>query len=457
MDRLSGAPAGRPERTQHKAFGELAAVWGILDRLGVADAIDAVCGSRRSDAGASVGTYLALATLNRVVAPCSKLAFEQWWATTAGPRFTKVPVAATDHRRFWDAMDNLDTAKLAAAEAAIAATMTAEFGLDLSGLALDMTNFATFIDSAGDRAPIAKRGHAKQKRNDLRLVGLALVVTRDGAIPVTSHAYPGNRPDVTQFGEVLDELTSRYAALLDTHGDGDTADGDGDTAHMAPLGPTVVFDAGQNSAANFAHLAETGLHFVGSLPPGSFPDLLAIPARRRHPVDPHKYPGLSAYDTRALVFGADRRVVLTHSANLHTKQAAGFDQTLAKTTRDLGELAATLARGKTRRRLDAVQAEVHLLSKKQVRATESRRPASTVPRVTAPDEHGHRHSPRPPMPHQMQLGGLGRPSRYRATPPARRSPTPPVEQRRSTPSSRSTRTALPTLSGAACDSDRVPS
>jgi transposase len=353
MDRLSGAPAGRPERTQHKAFGGLAAVWGILDRLGVADAIDEVCGPRRSDAGASVGTYLALATANRVVAPCSKLGFEQWWATTAGPRFTKVPVAATDHRRFWDAMDNLDTAKLAAAERAIAATMTAEFGLDLSGLALDMTNFATFIDSANDRAPIAKRGHAKQKRGDLRLVGLALVVTRDGAIPVTSHAYPGNRPDVTQFGAVLDELTSRYAALFDTHGDRDPQDKD-----KTQPGPTVVFDAGQNSAANFAHLAETGLHYVGSLPPSNFPELLAIPARHRHLVDPHKYPGLSAYDTHALVFGADRRVILTHSANLHTKQAAGLDQTLAKATRDLGELAATLARGKTRREPDAVLAEV---------------------------------------------------------------------------------------------------
>ena len=164
VDRLSGAALGRPERTQHKAFGDLAAVWGILDRLGVADAIDAVCGPRRSDAGASVGTYLALATANRVVAPCSKLAFEQWWATTAGPRFTKVPVAATDHRRFWDAMDALDTVKLAAAEAAIATAMVTEFGLDLFGLALDMTNFATFIDSANEAAPIAQRGHAKQKR-----------------------------------------------------------------------------------------------------------------------------------------------------------------------------------------------------------------------------------------------------------------------------------------------------
>ena len=46
----------------------------------------------RSDAAATVGTvgtYIALATANRVVAPCSKLAFADWWATTAGPRWVK--------------------------------------------------------------------------------------------------------------------------------------------------------------------------------------------------------------------------------------------------------------------------------------------------------------------------------------------------------------------------------
>ena len=47
-----------------------------------------------------------------------------------------------------------------------------------------MTNFATYIDSANDRAPIAQRGKAKQKRNDLRLVGLGLVVSTDGGIPL---------------------------------------------------------------------------------------------------------------------------------------------------------------------------------------------------------------------------------------------------------------------------------
>ncbi len=105
-------------------------------------------------------------------------------------------------------MDALDEARLAEAERAISTAMVTEFGLDLSALALDITNFVIFIDSTNGRAPIAQRGHAKQKRVDLRLLGLGLVVTRDGALPVTSHAYAGNRPDVTQFPDVIAELRS---------------------------------------------------------------------------------------------------------------------------------------------------------------------------------------------------------------------------------------------------------
>ena len=181
-------------------------------------------------------------------------------------------------------------------------------------------------------------------------------MTRDGAISIASHAYAGNRPDVTQFASVLDELTTRYAALFDSHGNGD---GGGGTVQ----GPTVVFDAGQNSAANFAHLAESGLHFVGSLPPSDFPDLLALPARRRSTVDVEKFPGLSAYDTRAVVFGTDRRVVLTHSPTLHAAQSRSFDQTLAKTLQTLSELADTLARGKTRRNRTAVLANITAITR----------------------------------------------------------------------------------------------
>jgi transposase len=121
---------------------------------------------------------------------------------------------------------------------------------------------------------------------------------------------------------------------------------------------TVVFDAGQSSAANFAHLAEVGLRFVGSLPPSDHPQLLAIPARRRRAVDAERYPGLTAVEARASALGADRRVVLTHSPNLHAKQAAGLEQTLGKAVRALSETASVLQRGKGRRDRAGVETEI---------------------------------------------------------------------------------------------------
>ena len=139
-----------PERTRHLAFGDVAAAWSVIERLGVAEIIDEVTGSRRADAAASVGTYLAMAALNRVVAPCSKLAFADWWATTAADRWIKIPAAALDHRRFWDAMDAVSAEQLTEIERRIGQATADRFGLDLSALVLDMTNFATFIDT-GER------------------------------------------------------------------------------------------------------------------------------------------------------------------------------------------------------------------------------------------------------------------------------------------------------------------
>ena len=73
------------------------------------------------------------------------------------------------------------------------ATMIERFGLDVSAVALDMTNFATYIDTGNDKADLAQRGKAKQKRADLRLVGLGLVVTRDGGIPLGSLRWRDGR------------------------------------------------------------------------------------------------------------------------------------------------------------------------------------------------------------------------------------------------------------------------
>jgi transposase len=336
-----------PEISRHLGFGAVAAGWAVLQRLAVAEIADDVIGARRADAGASVGTYLALAALNRLVDPCSKRSFADWWATTAADRFTRIRATVLDHRRAFDATRAVTAAHLAEIERRVSIRMITEFGLDVSAVALDMTNFATYIASANPHAALAQRGKAKQKRTDLRLVGLGLVVTRDGGIPVLSHTYPGNKPDVTQFPTMLAELCTRHAALT-----GDTGPADG---------VTVVFDAGQNSGANFTDLRATGIGYVTSLPPSDHPDLLALPSRRRRRVDPERFGGLTALQTRKTIYGISTRVILTHSPTLHTGQSAGLDQTLAKTEARLAELADRLARGKTRRGRDAVTAEITVI------------------------------------------------------------------------------------------------
>jgi len=254
-----------------------------------------------------------------------------------------------DHRKFWTAMHAVTGEHLAAIEEALAVGMVETFDVDISALALDMTNFATYIDSTNEHAPIAQRGKAKQKRTDLRLVGLGLVVTRDGGIPLVSHTYADNRPDVTQFTAMIDLLVTRHSALAARAAPASTS-----TASQI----TVVFDAGQNSIDNLTHLTDSGLAFVGSVPPSDCADLLTLPADARTIVAADRFAGLSAVQTTRTVYGQPRRTVLTHSPTLHAAQARGFDQTLAKAEAKLTTLAATLARGKTRRDRAKVTAEI---------------------------------------------------------------------------------------------------
>ena len=351
---MRGGGLGLPDATRHKEFGAVAAAWGMLEDLGVARIIDEVTGPRPPGQPLSTGTYLALAALNRLVAPCSKAALADWWKTTAADRFARIPAPALDHRRFWDAMHAVTLEQLGEISRKIAVKIVQTGGVDVSSVALDMTNFATFIATGNGKAPVAQRGKAKQKRSDLRLVGLGLVVTRDGGIPLTWHAYPGDKPDVTQFPGMTDQLKAQYAAVCDAAGI--AADG----ADM-----TVVFDAGQNSAANFTHLAGTGLHWIGSVPASDCPDLTALPASQRSVVDKDRFGGLTACDTRREAYGAERRAILTHSPELHAAQAAGFTgTTLAKAGRKLDGLAAALARGKTRRSKEKVTAEIEKITAK---------------------------------------------------------------------------------------------
>jgi transposase len=224
-------------------------------------------------------------------------------------------------------MDRLDEKQLRAIEAELAKRLVAHWGLDLRCLLFDATNFFSFVDSFNARPKLLQRGKSKEGRSSLRLLSLALLVSADHHVPLFHHTYAGNQPDSVTFGQVSAQLAQRCRQL---------AEGACDI--------TLVFDKGNNSAANLRALEGGPFHFVGSLVPTQHPDLLALQrAQMRRLVHP-ALPEVWACRTRKVVFGVERTVLVTYNRKLYDAQCQTLQREIAKRQRALQELQTALQR-----------------------------------------------------------------------------------------------------------------
>jgi transposase len=209
-------------------------------------------------------------------------------------------------QRFWDHMDRLDDQAIRSIEEALTKRLVEQFKLDLSCLVYDATNFYTWIDTLSEEE-LAQRGHNKAKRDDLKQVGLAMMVTTDFHIPLFHQLYAGNRTDSKQFSGVISDLAERYKAIS-----------------QACENVTLVFDKGNNSKKNLPAVEATPFHFVGSLTPSHHSDLLAIAKDHYKPVVDPRLGGVLAYRTTKDVFGVLRTIVVTYNESLYLGQQQGW-------------------------------------------------------------------------------------------------------------------------------------
>ena len=317
-------PPARPQEIVLGDFGALAALYDLTQQLELIPTIDRHAGKRTQ--GVSVGTYLTLAALNRCVAPTSKAQLADWYQQTVLRRLLPVPPRDLTSQRFWDHLSYLDAAKISAIEQDLTRRVIERFQLDLSCLLYDTTNFATFIDTFNEAPTLAQRGKSKEKRADLRIVGLALLVTQDFHIPLVHHVYPGNAHDAPTFASLTDTLVARYRLFADRIKD-----------------ITLVYDKGNNSADNQAHVDASPYHYVGGLCPTQHPDLLRIPRTRFQPLAGDDLEGVLAHRTRIRVLGAERTVLLTYNPALFLTQSATILREVQKRTRKLRDLQHALA------------------------------------------------------------------------------------------------------------------
>jgi transposase len=314
----------RPQTARLASFGEVAALYDQAQQIGLVELIDAQIPKR--DQGLSTGQYLLLAALNRAAHPTSKAQLADWYHHTVLPRLLPATTDQLSSQAFWNHMERVSQADIAAIEQALSQRLIRQLNLSLRLLVYDGTNFFSFINTRTP-ARLPARGHNKQHRGDLRQVSLGMLVSTDFHVPLFHLVYTGNLTDATAFQTVSEELAKRYRQL---------AQG---CEHI-----TLIFDKGNNSKEAFETLGHTPFHFVGSLVPSQHSDLLGVPLENFQPLAGQRLASCLAYRTTKQVFGQQRTIVITYNENLLEGQLQGINASLTKARRKLDELQANLRR-----------------------------------------------------------------------------------------------------------------
>ena len=356
---LARLEATEPLRLRSCAHGAVAALWAMaqaLDLAGVIDRALLATGRRRSGAaratappravpvandGLTVGQTVTLLAIGRACHATSKRGFADWARTTSLGDVVGVPVERLTSQHCWDQMDQVPVESLAGMERDIVGRVLTRLALPVDTLLFDATNFFTFIASTNARPTLPARGHNKQKRDDLRQVGVALLCSRHGDLPLWHQVYGGQVADATCFADVLPAVRQR---LVDLHLDVDAM--------------TIVYDKGNVSRANQALVDQAPLHYVTGL---TATGQRALVTEANAHLAPVAIPGgdpILAYRTRRTIWRADRTVVVVRSDRLHDGQMRGILQHVTRAERWLARLADTLQRGTQTRPRARIQQDI---------------------------------------------------------------------------------------------------
>lgn len=320
---------GLTEKLRLKSYshGAVAALLSVANALDVPSVINKYiksprqyCAKKPVRNNLTAGSTLLLGAVGMVCVPTSKRGWWDWAKTTTAEYLLRHSLSKIDSQHFWDLMDALPEESIAEIERELIEKTFKTYNLQSDTLFFDTTNFFTYIDTTNLRCTIARRGKNKQKRYDLRQVGLAMVVTRNDMIPLFHHTYQGNMADAKVFSAVLETIKDRMTGL-----------GFDSKKH------TIVFDRGNNSMDNMAIVERLALHYVGALTPYHHKQLVEDAMRnfREYDVDGSK---IQVYHDKRVIWGQERTVVVFISEKLKVGQLSGMSQALEKAEHQLKRL-----------------------------------------------------------------------------------------------------------------------
>ena len=325
-----------------RGVGDVGALTWVAEQLDLIGHIDRACGGLGAKGGPSVGELAVAVAIQRACAPGPKRELGEFLDASV-PRVSCLPGSAFTGQAFHRVAQQVSDEQLEQAQVVIAKAAVARFGLSADVLAFDTTNFDTHIDTETP-GELARRGHAKSKRRDLRVVGLGLLVSEIGHVPLLYRTYPGNGSDQAVLAACLAGLAQLHEAL-------DSAEG-----RERPAQRTVVRDGGFWSPQLELDLDAAGYYSLISLPLGhkAAEEALQMAAQRgaMKPLS-GKLSEVRAARIRTRVGELDRTLVVVESQELLAGQKRGIAVALRKAKTELSTLQGLVEKGRiTRSRLD---------------------------------------------------------------------------------------------------------
>ncbi len=267
----------------------------------------------------TAGATLLFAALGRICQPTSKRGWYNWAKTTSLSYLLRMSFAKVDSQHFWDLMDSLPTKHIKNIEINILKKVKEIYGLEDDVLLYDTTNFYTYIATTNKKCTIAQRGKNKQKRSDLRQVGLAMAVSQQDNIPIFHESYRGNMSDSPVFREIALKLSARIKELgLDINKQ------------------TVVFDRGCNSKRNLKLVSDLKMFYVGAMTPYHHRQLISD-AKNTYTDITVNEKIFQVHRAKKEIWGEERTVLVFVSKNLKEGQIRGIYADLDKTIKKLLE------------------------------------------------------------------------------------------------------------------------
>ena len=345
------ADLGATRTVGTRRIGDIGALIWVAEQLDLIGHIDRACGEVGASEGPSVGEWTVAVAIQRACAPGPKCDLADFLEGSV-PRLSCLPSGTFSGQGFHRVAQQVTDMQLEQAQVAISKASVARFELSTDVLAFDTTNFDTHIATLTCGA-LARRGHAKSNRSDLRVVGLGILVSETGHVPLLYRSYAGNASDQAVLGACLEGLRHLHEALDEGEG------------RAQPGQRTLVRDGGFWSPQLELDLDAVGYYRLICLPLGHKASEAALHGRGAMQPLSGKLSHVRAARMRTKVAEMDRTLVVVESEELLKGQKRGIVVALRKAKNELRKFerliqAGRITRSQLEQRVKKTLAREHL-------------------------------------------------------------------------------------------------